>query len=797
MPPTPNISGIKTFLSSAAEVGKQSLYEAKPATLSFLKNVRSAFRPVRYVLDKWKIYPLLTQAEDMVSQYMKNVDSTMMPLTNGVRRSNKKVLEEMQDLIIDKNAITPTLNGAEKKFAGALDNQLQQFWSQYQKELGLNGDYQFFKEQTLNKFADAAGGIDPIFTVRNSIRSGVRNVAYNPVKENLATRSDLTPEIRTYTEDLLNYILTPQKAIGPVEKTARNAVNGLVNSVYSGTLSSPGAAITNLFQIPLGTSVEIGPRYTLMGMKEALKKIKDPQMIQALKDSRILDDIHPAELFTSIKGPKQAAVKKIEELAMWGFSTSEEFNRRVTFFGAYKQAMDKMSKLDLRTVTSDAADEIKTLLNNKDWRGAAQKYAKEIVAKTQYNYSIIDTPMVMRSPIGKAALMFWQFPMNTIEMLMLNMKTPPGIVKNLAYGANSALMYYFMKGMGIDISPKVGLTQLLPQNMSPIVQMFQSLGELANAEFVNKDGRKEQAAWNKLQKLLPLAVPGGALAKKLVDFTNRANDQWRIKSATGKTAQPTNLYNELVKLVFNVRTVDENERMERRFEKTERRNPTLTQRAEQGISDTVSNLFDKKLPVTPGPVSTATPGKTTPTKSTPSGNPTEALLDAAAAKYGIPPDILKAVAWQETGWNAKAVGDGGDSHGMMQINTPAHPDYDIKKGQSDPTYNIEYGARFLANLYKSTNDWQTAVTQYNGSGPKAVAYGNSVMNHVANTPWVRKKPALTTIEDKLFGTGGGIPQQPPTRTLEGEMFNNTPPVAPPRRVVPPERTSLEEELFGK
>jgi hypothetical protein len=113
------------------------------------------------------------------------------------------------------------------------------------------------------------------------------------------------------------------------------------------------------------------------------------------------------------------------------------------------------------------------------------------------------------------------------------------------------------------------------------------------------------------------------------------------------------------------------------------------------------------------------------------------MLEAAARKYGIPPDILKAVAYKESGWNPNAVGDGGKSFGMMQIYTAAHPDYDVARGKADPSYNIEYAARMLAGLYKQTGNWHDAVRRYNGSGPMAEAYANDVFNRILpQKPWL-------------------------------------------------------------
>lgn len=114
----------------------------------------------------------------------------------------------------------------------------------------------------------------------------------------------------------------------------------------------------------------------------------------------------------------------------------------------------------------------------------------------------------------------------------------------------------------------------------------------------------------------------------------------------------------------------------------------------------------------------------------------DAMLENAARKYGIPPDILKAIAWQESRWKTGAVGDGGKSFGMMQIYSCAHPDYNVREGINNPEYNIDYAARLLRSLYDKYGSWEKAVERYNGSGPMAVRYAASVMNHAQTRPWL-------------------------------------------------------------
>ena len=110
-------------------------------------------------------------------------------------------------------------------------------------------------------------------------------------------------------------------------------------------------------------------------------------------------------------------------------------------------------------------------------------------------------------------------------------------------------------------------------------------------------------------------------------------------------------------------------------------------------------------------------------------------LEAAATKYGIPSDILKAIAYQESTWRCQLIGDGGKSYGMMQIYTVAHPRYEVSAGKNECSYNIEYGASFLKNLYQQEKDWRTAVRRYNGAGQMAENYRDEVMEKAQKKPW--------------------------------------------------------------
>ena len=103
------------------------------------------------------------------------------------------------------------------------------------------------------------------------------------------------------------------------------------------------------------------------------------------------------------------------------------------------------------------------------------------------------------------------------------------------------------------------------------------------------------------------------------------------------------------------------------------------------------------------------------------------MLDAASEKYGVPANLLKAVAWQESTWNSKALSfDGQHGKGVMQIDDRFH-EFARTPDVFDPKKNIEYGTKYLRQLYDQTGSWQAALKRYNGGSdypPKIMAVAN-------------------------------------------------------------------------
>ncbi len=110
------------------------------------------------------------------------------------------------------------------------------------------------------------------------------------------------------------------------------------------------------------------------------------------------------------------------------------------------------------------------------------------------------------------------------------------------------------------------------------------------------------------------------------------------------------------------------------------------------------------------------------------------LLTNAAISADIPPEIVKAVATQESGWkqfdeNGKPIISEDGGIGLMQI-TNKDEDYDQEKLKYDIYYNINAGIEILNSMYNRTDlpkikgagrevieNWYFPVMAYNGTKP--------------------------------------------------------------------------------
>jgi hypothetical protein len=119
----------------------------------------------------------------------------------------------------------------------------------------------------------------------------------------------------------------------------------------------------------------------------------------------------------------------------------------------------------------------------------------------------------------------------------------------------------------------------------------------------------------------------------------------------------------------------------------------------------------------------------------PAGRQYASAIEAAAAKAGIDPKLLAAVAWSESGFRADAV-SGAGAIGLTQLmpRTAAGMNVD----PTDPMQNLDGGARYLAvQLRRFDGRVDLALAAYN-AGPTAVSKYGGVPPYEETQNYVRR-----------------------------------------------------------
>ena len=102
---------------------------------------------------------------------------------------------------------------------------------------------------------------------------------------------------------------------------------------------------------------------------------------------------------------------------------------------------------------------------------------------------------------------------------------------------------------------------------------------------------------------------------------------------------------------------------------------------------------------------------------------------AECEKHGINPDIVIAQIKKESNFNPNAIGDGGNSFGLMQIQPRWHSKRMERLGCTDlldPIQNVKVGIDYLAEKYREYGDIALALTAYNAGSVRNGVSGYAV-----------------------------------------------------------------------
>jgi soluble lytic murein transglycosylase-like protein len=169
---------------------------------------------------------------------------------------------------------------------------------------------------------------------------------------------------------------------------------------------------------------------------------------------------------------------------------------------------------------------------------------------------------------------------------------------------------------------------------------------------------------------------------------------------------------------------------------------------------------------------TATAASTTPTATTgaaPAGaTPFAAEIDAAAARNGVDPALLRGLIRQESNFNPAAASPAG-AHGLCQLMPATAAGLGVTN-PSDPVQNIEGGAKYLKQqLDRFGGDVSKALAAYN-AGPGAVQKYNGVPPYAETQNYVAKVTAYAN-EYRQAGTAAATAPAATTATSAGLAAN--------------------------
>ena len=108
------------------------------------------------------------------------------------------------------------------------------------------------------------------------------------------------------------------------------------------------------------------------------------------------------------------------------------------------------------------------------------------------------------------------------------------------------------------------------------------------------------------------------------------------------------------------------------------------------------------------------------------------MIDDIAVRSGVDPNIVKAIIMEESGGNPNAIGDNGESIGLMQIQPKHHKKRMEELGivsLFDPQENVILGCAILSDLYDKYGNYEDALSVYNsGNTEDGKAYAERILN---------------------------------------------------------------------
>ena len=278
------------------------------------------------------------------------------------------------------------------------------------------------------------------------VKRGTRKVHMDSALEAIKTKAGKTLETSPLEQSQFEYLkkfidhvnLRPTKLDTMIDNTIKSLIGYkfgqrpvtrltklLRQMTYRGMLGlNPGSALRNISQ-GINTYAVLGEKYTTIGYANLFKS----GAFNEIKGAGILTDnfIQDRTLSSTKK-----AMEKVDKGLFFFFEMAERINRGAAYFGAKSKALD-----DGKTIEE------------------AMEFGREIVRKTQFAFSSIDTPVGLQSDIAKTLSQFQTFTLKQIEFLS-EMALDKNFIGLIRYAvAGTVFVYTIGQAFGMEIKDLV------------------------------------------------------------------------------------------------------------------------------------------------------------------------------------------------------------------------------------------------------------------------------------------------------------------------------------------------------
>lgn len=148
----------------------------------------------------------------------------------------------------------------------------------------------------------------------------------------------------------------------------------------------------------------------------------------------------------------------------------------------------------------------------------------------------------------------------------------------------------------------------------------------------------------------------------------------------------------------------------------------------------------------------------------------EQITERAARRHGVPPNVLKALIGQESGWRVNAR-SGAGAQGIAQFMPATAKAYGVNLNDGDPRDDIEGAAKYIgSNLKRTGGNVDKALSIYNSGRPDAYKdpnfAGGQTFNYVRSIDAAAKKMGPVGSPSTRGGGPAGITLQHGTEKLD-------------------------------